>query len=299
MKSFISFELGGTHLRFGIVQENLEVLVFDRISTKELSEAPNKVVFFSSIIHKLIEDYQPEEVCAITFALSSLLDRERTYVYSSPMVQGFDNIPLKSELEREFDYPIIFEKDVNILQLYEIYKRQLPMEGIVTGFYLGTGLGNSISIDGKVYVGHSGSACELGHIPLYGSTESCGCGKDGCIELKACGRVLEHLADEVFHCSVRDVFLLHGESKEITNVIEYFALAIATEIGILDPRCVLLGGGLIDMPGFPKEYLISRIQSHVRTPYPRRSLEFVFASGDSQAGIVGAVIHAKNILHLF
>lgn len=299
MKSFISFELGGTHLRYGIVQEDLKVLVFDRIPTRSLSEAPNKVAFFSSIIHKLIDEVQPEEISAITFALSSLLDRERTYVYSSPMVQGFDTIPLKSELEREFDYPIILEKDVNILQLYEIYKRQLPIEGIVTGFYLGTGLGNSISIDGKVYVGNTGSACELGHIPLYGSTESCGCGKTGCIELKACGRLLERLADEVFHCPVKEIFLQYGDSKEITDIIEYFALAIATEIGILDPKCVLLGGGLIDMQGFPKELLLSRIRSHVRTPYPRQSLEFVFASGDSQAGIVGAVIHAKNILHLF
>jgi len=299
MASFISFELGGTYLRYGIVQENLDVLAFYRIPTKNLSKAANKIAFFSTIIQRLLDDHQLKAVSAITFALSSLLDRERTFVFSSPMVQGFDNIPLKSELEKIFPYPVILEKDVNILQLYEINKRKLPKEGIVTGFYLGTGLGNSISIDGKVYVGNTGSACELGHIPLYGSTESCGCGKNGCIELKACGRILEHLANEVFHCSVGEIFLHYGETKEILDVIEYFALAIATEIGIIDPRCVLLGGGVVEMPGFPKAQLISRIRSHVRTPYPRESLEFVFASGDSQAGIVGAVIHAKNILNLF
>jgi allose kinase len=269
------------------------------MATSELSEAPNKISFFSSIIHDLIEKYKPEKIAAITFALSSLLDRERTYVYSSPMVKGFDNIPLKSELEREFAYPIILEKDVNILQLYEIYKRQLPREGIVTGFYLGTGLGNSISIDGKVYVGNTGSACELGHIPLYGSTGICGCGKNGCIELKACGRVLEHLAEKIFRCPVVEIFQQYGSTSEIKEIIEYFALAIATEIGILDPRCVVLGGGVVAMPGFPKDLLIARIKSHVRTPYPRESLEFVFASRDSQAGIVGAVIHAKNKLHIF
>ncbi len=299
MRSYISFELGGTHLRFGIVQEDLEVIVFDRLSTQELSEAPNKVAFFSKIIHRLIEEYQPEYIVAITFALSSLLDRDRTYVYSSPMVSGFDNIPLKSELEREFPFPVILEKDVNILQLYEIYRSQLPREGIVAGFYLGTGLGNSISIDGEVYVGSTGSACELGHIPLYGSKEICGCGKEGCIELKACGRVLEDLAENVFHCPVNEIFLRHGNADEVKDIIEYFALAIATEIGILDPRCVVLGGGVIGMSDFPKDFLLSRIRSHVRMPYPRNSLEFVFASGDSYAGVVGAVIHAKNILHEF
>lgn len=296
MKSYISFELGGTNLRYGIIQDNLEVLRFEKIPTRGLSEASDKVSFFSSIIKHLMDEHKLESIAAITFALSSLLDRERSYVYSSPMVKGFDNIALKKELEQQFSIPVILEKDVNILLLYEIYKLKLPSEGIISGFFLGTGLGNSFSIDGKVYIGHTGSACELGHIPQHSIEGNCKCGKNGCIEVKACGRVLENLAETNFHCSVKDIFLLHGNSVELMDVIEYFAIAIATEIGILDPRFIILGGGLLDMQAFPKDYLISRIKAHVRAPNPRESLGFVFASGDIRAGVVGAVIHAQNVL---
>ncbi|QTQ15391.1 allose kinase [Treponema parvum] len=297
MKSFISFEVGGTNIRFGIVREDLKLMSFDRLPTDRLSKAQNKISFFSSIIRDLIKKSTVKNITAVTFALASLMDRDRTYIYSSPMIDGFDNIAFKSELEKEFSFPVILEKDVNILLLYEIYKNKLPLKGIITGFFLGTGVGNSISIDGKIYVGNSGAACELGHIPLYSNTEFCKCGKKGCVETKASGRVLEQFASDFFHCPIKEIFKLHGESPEIVEVIECFATAIATEIGIIDPYCIILGGGLINMENFPKELLISRIKSHLRIPYPRDSLEFLFASSDAEAGVIGAVIHAQNILH--
>ena len=70
-------------------------------------------------------------------ALSSSLDKKRSYVFSSPMVRGFDNIALKAELEARLGVPLVLEKDVNILLLYEIYKRKLNKFGIITGFFLG------------------------------------------------------------------------------------------------------------------------------------------------------------------
>ena len=53
---------------------------------------------------------------------------------------------------------------------------QLTSDGIIAGF-LGTGLGNAICINGRIYKGNSGSACELGHIPVPGLNQECGCGK--------------------------------------------------------------------------------------------------------------------------
>jgi allose kinase len=212
------------------------------------------------------------------------------------MVRGFDNIPLKPELEKRIGLPVIMEKDVNILLLYELHQKRLSQCGITAGFFLGTGLGNSISIGGKVYSGSSGSACELGHIPVPGLLAECKCGKKGCIELKACGRILEELATNKFRCSIREIFSLHGSSQEIQELVRYFAYAIATEIGILDPECVIVGGGLVEMEGFPKSELIRQIKENIRAPYPRQSLNIEFASGDLVAGVVGAVIHAQNTL---
>ena len=55
---------------------------------------------------------------------------------------------------------------MNTALLYEIWKGHIDKRGIIIGIFIGTGLGNAMCIDGKVYIGNTGSACELGHIPV-------------------------------------------------------------------------------------------------------------------------------------
>ncbi|MCE5344011.1 MAG: allose kinase [Eubacteriales bacterium] len=292
-KLYVCLELGGTHLRLGIVAEDFTLLRFEKLPTAILSEAEDKVACLAGLLQPLIDEAGRKNVVAVSLALASLMNRERSMVYSSPMVRGFDNIELKSLLQKKLGLPVYMEKDVNILLLYEIRKQSLPSQGIVAGIFLGTGLGNAFCIDGKVYQGFSGVACELGHIPVSGLHEPCGCGKEGCIELKACGSLLTKLARE-FGCRVEELFVLHGLDAKLRDVICHFALAIATEVTILDPACVLLGGGVIHMPAFPLEDMLAQVRANVRTPYPRDTLRFEYASGDSMAGVVGAAIYAAN-----
>ncbi len=291
----ICLEMGGTHLRLGILAEDLSLIDFVKLPTAILSDAQDKITCLEGLLRPRIDRVGAQRVSVISMALASLMDKERSIVYSSPMVRGFDNIPLKMRLEERLGLRVVLEKDVNLLLLYEIEKQALPKEGIVAGFFLGTGLGNALCIDGKVYSGFSGAACELGHIPVSGLAERCGCGKDGCIELKACGRVLDALAEN-FGCPVGDLFLSHAQAPEVLDVLEHYALAIGTEVGILDPACVLLGGGVLGMPGFPLEWMLNRVRAHVRAPYPRSALRFALASGDEVAGVVGAAMHATQRL---
>ena len=73
------------------------------------------------------------------------------------------------------------------------------------------------------------------------------------------------------------------------------AIAIATEVTILDPVCVVLGGGVVRMPGFPLDELERRVKENLRIPDPRASLRLVLSSGDPEAGVVGAVINAVSL----
>ena len=173
-----------------------------------------------------------------------------------------------------------------------VYKRD--GKRIVAGVYIGTGLGNAVCIDGRAYRGATGSACELGHIPVAGLTEDCGCGKKGCIELKASGRNLQRIADGL-HCPVGEVFIRHAEDEKVQEFITMAAIAIATEVTILDPVCVVLGGGVVGMPGFPLKTLTERVKENLRVPDPRASFKLELSSGDPEAGVVGAVINAVTL----
>lgn len=294
-KYLVCMEIGGTNLRYGVVDTQLRFLSFHKMPTQALSDAEDKIAFLSGVIEPLLKEYGHENILCVSMALASLLDKERTMLYSSPMVRGFDNIPIVKELEEALQIPVIIEKDVNILLLYEINRTGLPKEGIVAGVFLGTGLGNAMCIDGRVYKGSNGVACELGHIPVLGLEAACGCGKKGCIELLACGRVLQKLASG-YGCHITELFSRHAGEEDVRQVVYAFAVAIAIEITILDPAYVILGGGVVEMEGFPLDYLKESIAENLRIPNPREALTIVPASGDEHAGVVGAAIHAMQLL---
>ena len=76
------------------------------------------------------------------------------------------------------------------------------------------------------------------------------------------------------------------------DVVRMCALATATEVTILDPVCVILGGGVTQIPDFPLEYFTRMVSENLRIPEPRGSLRIIPASPDPEVGIIGAAINA-------
>lgn len=290
---YLAVEIGGTNLRYGVIDEYFQVLDFQKEPSRFLSDAADKGAYIEKLVVPYLERYGREHFKCITLSLASLMNRERTVNYNSPHIKGLDNISLTDLLTARLKLPAFMERDVNTALLYEIWHRNMDSRGIIVGIFIGTGLGNAMCIDGKLYIGHSGSACELGHIPVLGFAGSCGCGKDGCIELKASGKALQRLAEHQFHCPVSDIFEKYGDREEVLDVVRACAAAVATEITILDPGCVILGGGVIEMDGFPMEYFERTIRENLRIPNPRESVVFYRADTAPEAGIIGAAINAS------
>ena len=55
----------------------------------------------------------------------------------------------------------------------------------VAGFFLGTGIGGALILDGRLYRGSSGAAGEFGHVFVDPLGPGCGCGNLGCLEALA------------------------------------------------------------------------------------------------------------------
>ena len=73
-------------------------------------------------------------------------------------------------------------------------------------------------------------------------------------------------------------------------------MTVALEINILNPDYVVVGGGVTNMKDFPLPLLTEKIHSHVRKPYPEKSLQLFFAEDTDAKCVVGAGIHARNAL---
>lgn len=193
------------------------------------------------------------------------------------------------------------DRDVNYLLLNDIQVNNLDIEGekTILGFYVGTGFGNAIYINGNIYSGKNGVAGELGHIPMYGVAKQCSCGNKGCAETICSGLYLEKITKEFFpNTLIDDVFIKHSKEPIIEQFVKSIGIIMTTEINILDPDYVIFAGGVISMKGFPKDFLITEMKKSIRKPYPEKNIEFIFTEHTQQSGVLGsaAYVFGKNKL---
>jgi N-acetylglucosamine repressor len=124
----------------------------------------------------------------------------------------------------------------------------------VAYLYLGSaGIGSGLILDGRLFRGDIGSAGEIGHLMVEEQGPLCRCGSLGCLEVVAGAPALLSRADAI-GLAPRDIGdligLAHqGEGKAaalIESAGAYLGMAIASILNMINPGCVVIGGGLAE-----------------------------------------------------
>ncbi|MPW24425.1 allose kinase [Alkalibaculum sp. M08DMB] len=298
MEYVIGIDVGGTNFRIGAVSNDGQVVGFEQKYTSSVVTGDVVESFVAEIKSYIYRNDLFGKVEALVIGLPSVVSKDKSYVYNTPNLKGIDNIDLGNELSKCLELKVIIERDVNLLLYHDIEKYNLDKERkkTVLGFYIGTGFGNAIYIEGKSYKGSNGSAGELGHIPMYGLDEKCPCGNTGCIEIRCSGKYLLQLVSENFKdTNIDNVFTLHRDHSIIVDYVKSLAIPIVTEVNILDPDIIILSGGVLFTKDFPKELLLHEIQNKLRKPYPYINLKIVFAEHNQDSGVIGGASYFKNL----
>lgn len=289
-ETILGMDIGGTNLRMGLVDRTFQARHVEVSSSRTLFAEGDPLFNLARRALDYLKRHEaaPLMVCA---GLPAVLDRQRRRVFSATNFPGLENRDVVADLEKHLRIPVAIEHDAYYLLAYDITRQGLPNEGTMMGCYFGTGLGNAVFIGGRPYIGKNGTACELGHMVIPMNTYPCSCGNQGCIEMFSCGKAFERLAREHFPADpLPGLFALHPQSPELYAFISHMAAAVATEVNILDPDGVFLGGGLIHMEGFPKDTLVERILAGTRKPYPAQDLQLYFSAPSPESGIIGAAV---------
>lgn len=298
MGYILGIDVGGTNTRLGLVSETGELIEFVREATSQYNIEGKAVALFMDIVKKYLREHaEGKTIDAISVGFPSTVDKDRRMVIETPNIVGLNNIPVVDTFEKEFKVPVFLERDTCLILINDMEKNHIPAEGVTIGIYYGTGIGNAISIDGRIFTGKHGVSAELGHIPMRGVNGKCGCGNSSCAEVVACGRALEGIMSEYFPGEdIGKVFSEHGDSEIIKKFVDDLAIPAATEINILDPDHIIIGGGLPNMEGFPKDELERHIHRYARKPLPDEDLSFIYSKEGQESGVIGAAIHARQEL---
>ena len=169
----LGIDIGGTNFRIGAVYAEGNISYFEKNSSRIFDEGD--VV---EIIHKEIEAYMErygirDSVIAAAVGIPSIVSKDKKTIISTPNLKGFNNIRFSDKLQEKLGLPVFLDRDVNFLLMNDMKKLKIDNNKTVLGFYVGTGFGNAICINGELYAGKNGAAGELGHIPFYEIDEEC------------------------------------------------------------------------------------------------------------------------------
>lgn len=291
----LGIDIGGTNFRMGVVGGDGKIHSFTRTASGVFFQGDARDILLREIKVYLKQSGFEGRIRAAGIGLPATVSKDKKTVLSSPNLKAFDGVSFTPEFEEELGFCVFVDRDVNFLLHNDIAKLGLSGEKTVLGFYIGTGFGNAISIGGRFHGGSNGAAGELGHIPILDSCDKCTCGNVGCIETRCSGKALEQIAAEHFEgTDIKKIFERHSDSPIIRKFVTDLAVPIATEINILDPDCCVIGGGVIDMSGFPKDLLFNAVRESVRKPYPEQGLNIIFTKHDQQSGVFGSGDYALN-----
>jgi len=306
----LGIDIGGTKTIAAVADDNGRIIAKERMHTPR-EQGPDAVLSEIEFAGKLLlqeAELGREEVKAIGIGCGGPLDRRRGIILTAPNLPGWDDLPLAEYFEKSFGAPAYLDNDVNLAALGEARRGAGKGVDDLAYFNIGTGIGGGIIIGGKLYRG-CGNAGEFGHQIIEPNGPTCLCGKRGCLESLASGtsiarRAKEYLAvhwdslivrmaGTVDKVTAESVAQAAREGDELAQRIwretgEYLGLGVANVVNILNPRRVVLGGGVIEAGDLILDPVRQTVRERAMTQLAE-DVQIVPGALSDQAGIIGAI----------
>lgn len=194
-KFAIGVDLGGTNLRAAAVTPDGDVLEEFAIPT-EAGAGPERIV--ERIVEGVVEvneGHAGDELIGVGAGVPGLVRLETGVIAKAPNLAGWEDFPLKQQLEDKLHLPVIVENDANAAAMGEVWLGAGHNVDELVLLTLGTGIGGGIVYKGRIMHGYLGMAGELGHVTVDASSPHlCACGNNGCLEAEASGTAIRKLA---------------------------------------------------------------------------------------------------------
>lgn len=192
----IGVDLGGTNLRIAAVDTEGKLLEKVGLSTK--SSGPDHVIDeMCGAIDRLTSRYRANgKFLGAGIGIPGIIDLEAGVVRRSANLKGWEEYPVRHEIEKRLGARIYLENDGKVAALGEKWLGAARGVDDMAMITLGTGIGGAIVLGGKIFHGMNGMAGEFGHINVEPEGVPCGCGSRGCAERYASATAVVRMARE-------------------------------------------------------------------------------------------------------
>lgn len=290
MKKYILVDIGGTKIKYGLMNEDMEWLDKQSMDTMAKLGASHIMESVKNIVNNYKNHPEVEAICISTAGVVD--NRTGTIVHASNAIPGYVDTKIKEMFETEFNLPCFVENDVNCAGYAEKCGGSGQDSQVLVCLTVGTGIGGSLIMDKELYHGSSYFAMEVGYINIDGNEF-----QDVASTSSLVKKVTSLKNDGTTYDGRRIIALSKQNDTVCLNALDELCLNLAKGIAsicyITNPDTVVLGGGLME----EKEYLYPMLDKHLKNiliPYVYQNVQLKFAHYKNDAGMLGAYFGYKN-----
>lgn len=310
-KTALGIDIGGTNVKFGLVNSNGEILASAMQPTPASNPLPSVGIICDYIQSFLEENSNKfESLAGVGIGFPGAIEHPEGIVQSAPNLNGWGGTNLGRLFRESLGVEVEIDNDANLAALAEYRWGEGRGDDPLVLFTLGTGVGGGIIIDGQILHGVWGGAAEIGHMTIDRNGRICKCGNRGCIEAyvgssgvaaqawelleEDKGSMLWDMMEGNFDSLDAEMVgraARHGDESALIvarKVARVLGAGVANIINIFNPACVLLAGGMTE---WGEQLLLKPIKKEAsRRAFKAhyRSCRIDFASSGQWTGIVGA-----------
>jgi len=255
-------DLGGTHLRIGLVDDTGKIHKHLKRQTPK-DESPDALI---DTLASVADEWQRAgygPIVGASVMVPGPVDREQAVVLSAPNLPSLINFRLKAALQERLGWPVFLENDANAAAMGEMWLGAARGCRDVVSVTLGTGVGGGVVLGGKVWRGAHGAAGEIGHTtvdPFSGL--KCKCGNTGCLELFASATAIVRMARESLEqfpqamlsaddLTAEKVYDAGRQGDELALSVfrragKYLGIGLANLTSLIDPEIIVINGGVVN-----------------------------------------------------
>lgn len=297
----LSFDVGGTDIKAGLVDARGSVLGMRRVPTPLDPARPGDAVLdrLAELAAELALEFPGAHAKAAGIIVPGIVDSVAGVgIYSANL--GWRNYPFTAEAEKRLGVPVAFDHDVRSAAAVEHTFGGSKEFSDVVVMVVGTGIAAAVFSGGKA-VTAGGFAGELGHAQVPdpdsspGSTGSAileAVGSAGAIAKRYCrasGNSVEGAKDVLMRARSGDSIA----ARVWEDAVDALAFTICQCVNIIGTEAVVIGGGLAEAGDDLLEPLKAKVDGIL--DFQRRP-RLIRAQLGQDAGLLGAALNARALL---
>lgn len=316
---FVGVDLGGTTIKFALVDNEGVILASDRCLTESAEGEQAVLQRMVDGAKKMVAAASKDQIVqAVGVTVPGVLDMDTGHtIFLTNFPGHWPDVPVGPTLAKGVGLPVFLINDVRAFTVAELEIGAAKGATTALCYAFGTGVGGGIVTHGRVNMGLGGAGGELGHIIVNPDGPKCGCGNHGCAEAYAAGPAIIGGANRALvmgeQTSMRE--MVDGDLNKMTpeivekaasagdaiaqDVLDYagfhMGLAVAGAISSLAPNVVVFGGGVLKPHGYYWQQIENTARSHCHVTEIDK-VEFRPAKLGYEAGVIGAALWAKTEL---